>query len=142
MIRTITRRALPIVAALFVACALVQVFLAGLGVFDDPRSFITHREFGYTFGWLTLAILVLALVGRAPRRIVGLSVLVLVLFTMQSVFVAIRADYPAIAALHPVNGFLVVGVAVVITRESWLARRAPAPDVATTATYATTGDAG
>ncbi len=142
MIRTITRRALPIVAALFVACALVQVFLAGLGVFDDPRSFITHREFGYTFGWLTLAILVLALVGRAPRRIVGLSVLLLVLFTMQSVFVAIRADYPAIAALHPVNGFLILGVAVVITRESWLARRAPAPDVATTATYATTGDAG
>ena len=142
MIRTITRRALPIVAALFVACALVQVFLAGLGVFDDPRSFITHREFGYTFGWLTLAILVLALVGRAPRRIVGLSVLLLVLFTMQSVFVAIQADYPAIAALHPVNGFLILGVAVVITRESWLARRAPAPDVATTATYATTGDAG
>ena len=142
MIRTITRRALPIVAALFVACALVQVFLAGLGVFDDPKSFITHREFGYTFGWLTLAILVLALVGRAPRRIVGLSVLLLVLFTMQSVFVAIRADYPAIAALHPVNGFLILGVAVVITRESWLARRAPAPDVATTATYATTGDAG
>jgi hypothetical protein len=142
MIRTITRRVLPIVAALFVACALVQVFLAGLGVFDDPKSFITHREFGYTFGWLTLAILVLALVGRAPRRIVGLSVLLLVLFTMQSVFVAIRADYPAIAALHPVNGFLILGVAVVITRESWLARRAPAPDVATTATYATTGDAG
>ena len=56
MIRSFSRRALPIAAGAFVACAVVQVFLAGLGVFDDPRSFITHREFGYVFGWLTLII--------------------------------------------------------------------------------------
>ena len=123
MIRSFSRRVLPIAAGAFVACAIVQVFLAGLGVFDDPRSFITHREFGYTFGWLTLAILVLALLSRASRRIIGLSVLLLVLFTLQSVFIALRADFPAVAALHPVNGFLILGAAVVITRESWAVRR-------------------
>src|SRR5512144_1678504 len=122
MTRSIARRALPFAAGAFVACAVVQVFLAGLGVFDDPKAFITHREFGYTFGWLTLAILILALVGRTPRRIAGLAVLLLVLFALQSVFVALRTDLPAIAALHPLNGFLILGTGVVITREAWAVR--------------------
>ena len=43
MARSFSRQALPIVAAVFVACCIIQVFLAGLGVFDDPRSFVTHR---------------------------------------------------------------------------------------------------
>ena len=111
-----------LVAGVFVACCIVQVFLAGLGVFDDPRSFVTHRDFGYLLGWFTLAMLVLALVGREPRRIVGLSVLVLVQFVLQSVFVALRADYPAIAALHPVNGFLILAVGAIIARLSWQVR--------------------
>lgn len=126
MARSLARSALPIVVAIFMACAILQVFLAGLGVFDDPRSFITHREFGYTFGWLTLAILVLALVGRLPRRIVGLAVLLLVQFALQSVLVALRADLPAVAALHPVNGFLILLVSYVTLRASWAARAEPA----------------
>jgi mercuric ion transport protein len=124
MIGSFARNAVPFVAGLFVACGVVQVFLAGLGVFDDPHSFITHRNFGYMFGWLTLVMLVLSLVGRVPRRITGLSVLLLVLFALQSLFVALRADMPGIAALHPLNGFLILGVGVVTTREAWLARRA------------------
>ena len=122
MARSFSRQALPIVAAVFVACCIIQVFLAGLGVFDDPRSFVTHRDFGYLLGWFTLAMLILALVGREPRRIVGLCVLVLVQFTLQSVFVALRADYPAIAALHPVNGFLILAVGAIIARLSWQVR--------------------
>jgi uncharacterized protein DUF6220 len=136
MIRSISRQALPFAAGAFVACAVLQVFLAGLGVFDDPKSFITHREFGYTFGWLTLLILVLALLGRAPRRLIGLSVLLLVLFAFQSVFVALRTDYPAVAALHPLNGFAILGVSIVITREAWAVRRVAAPDPAAASTPA------
>lgn len=125
MIRSFARLAHPIATGAFVACAVVQVFLAGLGVFDDPKAFITHREFGYLFGWLTLVVLVLALVGRSPRRVTGLSALLLVQFALQSVFVALRADLPAIAALHPLNGFALLGVAIVTTRLSWAVRRAP-----------------
>ncbi len=132
MTRTFVRAAHPIVAAAFVACAVVQVFLAGLGVFDDPRAFITHREFGYLFGWLTLVVLVLALAGRMPRRITGLSVLLLVLFALQSVLVSMRADLPAAAALHPLNGFAILGIGVVTARASWRLRR-EAADAATAA---------
>jgi hypothetical protein len=132
MATSFARRALPFVAGAFVACAILQVFLAGLGVFNDPSSFITHREFGYTFGWLTLVVLILAIVGRSGRRLVGLSALLLVLFTLQSVFVALRTDMPTVAALHPLNGFAILLVSIVLTRAAWAARNveAAAPTVA------------
>lgn len=123
MITAGARRAHPIVVAVFAACAVVQVFLAGLGVFDDPRSFITHREFGYLFGWLTLVVLVLALVGRLPRRVTGMSAVLLVLFALQSILVALRTGLPAVAALHPLNGFAILGLAVLTARASWVASR-------------------
>jgi mercuric ion transport protein len=143
MIRTFARAAHPVVAAVFVACAVVQVFLAGLGVFDDPKAFVTHREFGYLFGWLTLVVLVLALAGRMPRRVTGLSVLLLVLFALQSVLVALRADLPAIAALHPLNGFAILGVGVMTARSSWpLRREAAAPAMVAPAMVAPAAPAG
>jgi len=137
MVRSVARTAYPVVAGLFVACAVIQVFLAGLGVFDDPSSFITHRNFGYMIGWLTLVLLVVALVGRMPRRFVGLAVLLLVLFSLQSVFVALREDMPAIAALHPLNGFFILAVAGIATWTSWKARAAaPTPQAAATSSAA------
>ena len=117
MVTSWARRALPIVAWLFVACAIVQVFLAGLGVFENPARFVTHREFGYLFGWLAIVMLMLALVGRMGRRVLGLTVLLIVLFTLQSVFVLFRTSQPMIAALHPVNGFLIILVGIVLARE-------------------------
>ena len=115
-----------VVAGVFAACAVIQVFLAGLGVFDGPSNFITHRNFGYMFGWLILVMLVVALVGRLPRRFVGMSVLLIVLFTLQSVFVAMRADMPQIAALHPLNGFAILAVAGMAVSAAWRFRAAPA----------------
>ena len=142
MARSFARQALPVVAVIFVATLFVQVFLAGLGVFDDPASFITHRDFGYMIGWFALAILILALVGREPRRIVGLSILLIVLFTLQSVFVGLRADQPAIAALHPLNGFLIILVTIVVAKLSWDVRREPVASPPTlTPSAASTGDA-
>ena len=143
MVRSFARTAYPVVAGLFVACAVIQVFLAGLGVFDDPNAFITHRNFGYLFGWLTLVLLVISLVGRMPRRYVGLAVLILVLFSLQSVFVALRQDMPAVAALHPLNGFLILGVATYAAWTSWKARAAdePASERAAATPTATTADA-
>jgi hypothetical protein len=127
MIRSYARLALPAVAAMFVACVVIQVFLAGLGVFESPAAFITHREFGYLFGWLTLVMLVLALVGRLPRRITGSVVLLLVLFALQSVFVVVRTELPALAAVHPLNGFAILALGAWTTRASWLVRAAAEP---------------
>src|SRR5262245_25374177 len=124
MVRSAARSAFPFVAGLFAVCAIIQVFLAGLGVFDDPSSFATHREFGYLFSWLTIVMVVLALVGRMPRRYAGLSALLFVLFILQSVLVLQRESMPAVAALHPLNGFLILAIGIVLAWTSWQARGA------------------
>jgi len=112
-------------AWLFVACVVGQIFLAGLGVFGLPAAdFTAHRDWGYTIGWLTLIILVLAIAGRFPRRVIGLSAGLLILFSLQSIFVAVRVDYPSVAALHPLNGFLILLVAIVLGRDGWRLVRA------------------
>ena len=140
--RAFARQAHPIVGAVFTACVVIQIFLAGLGVFADPRSFITHRDFGYLFGLLTLALLVLALVGREPRRVTGLSALLLLLFALQSVFIALRTSAPEVAALHPVNGFLILLVAITVSRASWAVREeAPAASPAATPLSTASGEA-
>jgi mercuric ion transport protein len=117
---------------LFTACSIIQVFLAGLGVFVGPDRFALHRDFGYTFGLLLLVVIVAAIVGRMGRRQIAFAVGLMILFTLQSVFVAIRGSAPEIAALHPVNGFLIIAVAFVSGREAWAAwrlgrRGAPGP---------------
>jgi hypothetical protein len=53
----------------------------------------------------------------------------MVLFVLQSVFIAMRGSAPEVAALHPVNGFLIILVALVSGREAWAAWRARRPEV-------------
>jgi mercuric ion transport protein len=103
------RLAFNLVAWLFAVCVAVQIYLAGMAVFAVPavNDFETHRNFGYLFGLLTLVLIVLAIMARLPGRVIGASALLLVLFALQSVFVAMRASTPAFAALHPLNGFVI-----------------------------------
>lgn len=102
----------------------IQVFLAGLGVFDSPASFVTHRDVGYTLSIVPLVLIVVGLVARVPRRLTFMALAIGLLFIGQSLLVAMRADAPAIAALHPVNGFLITVLALVLAKEAWTARSA------------------
>jgi hypothetical protein len=122
------RVAFVVVAWVFLLCAIVQVFLAGLGVFVGPAEFLRHRDFGYIIGWLPLAMLVLALVGSLPRPMWGASLLLVALFGLQSVLVAFRSTAPALSALHPLNGFLILYLAQAVARRS---RRFVAPPIGT-----------
>jgi hypothetical protein len=110
---------------LLVAGLIVQVFLAGLGVFDSPATFATHRNLGYTLELLPLVMVVAGLAAGVGRRLCGLSALIFGLFLVQSILVAVRADAPVIAALHPVNGFLIVLLSIVVARGVMVAREQP-----------------
>jgi hypothetical protein len=122
--RSIARTVYLVVAWAFVAGLAGQVFLAGLGVFDSPTAFVTHRDVGYTLTMVPVLLLIAGLVGGLGRRLAILAAVIFGLFILQSVFVAMRGSSPAIAALHPVNGFLITLLAIVVAREAWLAREA------------------
>jgi hypothetical protein len=117
-----------VLAWIFVACVAFQIYLAGVGVFSTG-NFDPHRGFAI-FGLLTIVMFVVALAARAPGWVIGGSALLFGLFFLQSIFVAMRESAPSVAALHPLNGFLIGLVSVVIAwrTRGWL--RAPEPAVA------------
>ncbi len=109
-----------LVAWVFVLFVLIQVFLAGLSIFVGPEGWARHVEFGHLFGPLSLALLLLALVGRLPRRAVLLTVLLMLLYSLQYVFVEIppRLGLPEFSALHPVNALLIFWLALTLALRS------------------------
>ena len=121
--RSIARTVHLGLALLLVAGLVVQVFLAGLGVFKGPASFATHRDWGYLLELLPFLLLIVGLVAGLGRRPALLAAGIFGLFILQSVFVAMRETSPEVAALHPVNGFLITLLAIVLARDAWLARR-------------------
>ena len=126
--RSMARSAHLVVAWLLVGGLIVQIFLAGLGVFRDPASFDTHRNFGYTLELLPLVLLVLGLIAGLGRRAAGLAAAMFGLLLLQSAFVGLRADAPEVAALHPVNGFVITILALVLARDAWFGRWASRED--------------
>jgi hypothetical protein len=119
-----------LVAWLVAFGALIQTYLAGTAIANlggNPANFEMHRNFGYIFGILTIVLVVLALAGRMPRKVVVASLLLLAMMVGQSVLVFIRVDQPNIAALHPVNGFLIVLLAFWVAWATLRYIRAPLP---------------
>jgi mercuric ion transport protein len=124
--RSVARSAHLVVAWLLVAGLATQIFLAGLGVFRGPENFATHRDFGYTLELLPLVLLVLGAIAGLGRRMAALAAGIFGLFLLQSVFVNLRESAPEVAALHPVNGFLITLLAIILARDAWILRRSTA----------------
>lgn len=102
-------------AVIYLAGVVVQFFLAGLGTFG-ATSFDAHQAFGLVLALLTLILLVLAVVGKVPRVLIGLAVVLLGLNVLQ-MFLA-QVDVEEVAALHVVNALAIVFVAYEIAQRS------------------------
>ncbi len=112
-IRRVARRVHPWLAWLFVAAVLVQVVLAGLAIFSANESFALHDAFGSTVvGPLALAVLLAAVAGGLDRTAVGLSLLLLVLYVVQTALPQARDSLPVLAALHPLNAVALLALGV------------------------------
>ena len=106
VVREVLRRIHQITSWLFAAGVLLQGYLAGAAMtqFGGTGDFETHVGLGYTLmGSLALLVLIFSLLGRFPRRQIGLTVLLLLLYLVQTSLPLARESWPLIAALHPVN---------------------------------------
>ncbi len=116
--------------ALLIAVAIVvQVFLAGVGVFG-ANSFDAHESFGWMIHSAAILLFILALIGPRTRRAIGMSFGLLALMTIQIELVGARDDEPYVAAFHPVLALFVLGFAVHIGMPAISRRRgasAPRP---------------
>jgi hypothetical protein len=97
--------------ALFIAVGIVvQVFLAGLGIFG-AKSFKAHEDWGVVLHSLSIVVFLLALIGPRTRRTIGLGLGLALLLTVQIALVSTRDDAPGLAALHPVLALFALGLA-------------------------------
>ena len=122
-----------IAAIVFVVAIVVQVFLAGAALLQlgGNGDFRTHVDFGYTWvGIAALVVVVTAVLARVGRRRIGISVLLLVLYIVQTSLPYARQDIPAVAALHPVNALFLFGLAAWFAWTAWRDRSAAVPSAA------------
>lgn len=97
---------------LFLLLAVLQFFLAGLGAFGDglgSPDWDAHRIVGYLLSLIALVLLILAAVGRRPA--LAASGALFVLMIIQTMLAVIGSDASVLAALHPLNGLLILFVA-------------------------------
>jgi Family of unknown function (DUF6220) len=96
------------------AGVLFQVFFAGMGAFGADWSY--HVTLARFLGFLPLLMVPAAFVGRLPwaLRLLPLGIVLLV----GAQFALAHSVVPA-AALHPVNGFLILLTSFFIARRAW-----------------------
>jgi hypothetical protein len=104
-------------AWLFVACLLVQVFLVGLDIFADLGGSI-HRDFAYVYGWLAPVLVLLSRAQGVPREARSVTLLLLVLFAVQTVLPSLKEEFPILAAIHTVNAMAIFVVAITVARRA------------------------
>lgn len=103
---------------LFLAGIVVQVYFAGLMLFGREGGEGLHETTGYILGTAGALFLLLPALARAGSSAVIVGVVLALITFFQPNLTFAREDLPLIAALHPVNALLIVGLLV------WMLRRA------------------
>lgn len=107
----------------FAACAWIvllallgQTYTAGMAIFVDPAWWAWHLTVIHWYDWLTVALLVLAFVGRLDARLKWLSAATIVLIYVQYATAGLHtsATWRVLAALHPVSGMLLFWVTALL----------------------------
>ncbi|GHO55884.1 DUF6220 domain-containing protein [Ktedonobacter robiniae] len=97
-----------IVTWLFALCVLIQAYFAGLGIFDNGGWLGVHSGLGWMLAMFSIFMLILLPLGRFPRKVVLLHLLLVVdvIFQVGLVSFLYAFHAPALTALHPVNALL------------------------------------
>jgi magnesium-transporting ATPase (P-type) len=121
-----------ILIALFPAAVVVQIFFAGLGIFsalpEEGESvssesfedeFELHSALGFFLLLASLLLLILILIAWTGPRSIGATFGLFVLVIVQMVLAWTGEDAPGVAALHPVNALLILGLSAFLARSAW-----------------------
>jgi hypothetical protein len=103
-----SRIAVVALAWLFTAGLVVQVFLIGLSLFQSADYLDDHKKVGDWLGPIPIALMLAALIGRLPMRLIMMAALLLVLYGVQYALANVDDGY--VAALHPVNALVLFWV--------------------------------
>lgn len=122
--------ALRYVTALFFLGVVVQFFLVGYGLFamkhgatiDDAKSLDAHRGLGFILSDLgAILLLVLVLLARPARRLLGAWILLAVLAFVQSILATEGYKHWGLGMFHPVNAILLLGLSGRLAHYAWTA---------------------
>lgn len=103
---------------LFIACLLIQVFLAGMAVFISPSWWAMHIMFAHIIGFLALILLAVVFLGRFQQKVLASAGMIVFLVLMQGITIHLShiPNLSLTAAFHPVNALLLFWVA---TSTAW-----------------------
>ena len=102
-------------AWLVVAGLVIQFYFAGAALFG-ATTFQPHRTLGDALGVAILLLLVVTLIARPGRRVLGLVAVLTALTIVQVVLPSLRTGSAWVAALHVVNAALLLGVTINVAR--------------------------
>jgi hypothetical protein len=132
-VRRVTRSILRYAFPLYLLAIVLQVYFAGEGIFgardvdqtiEDSNRLNLHRDFGWFISQpFALLLLIVALLAWLPTtRLRVLSILFPILLIVQSI---LPAAGRWVAALHPVNAFVLLGIAGYLSWTFWRGELAP-----------------
>jgi hypothetical protein len=124
-----------VLSAILALLVIVQVFVAGTGVFTMAHQLDSGQSYGVTawnnsgywgihfFNAFAITVVMLLMLGasflaRLPGRTKRFTGLLLGLLVLQAVLGFIPWPAP-ISALHVLNAFVMLAVALYVTRENW-----------------------
>jgi hypothetical protein len=123
-VRSGATRAFLLLMLLFLALGVVQVFLAGYGVYaldgdelgtPGETAYDPHRIVAMVMSAVVLLALIAVIVARPGRfSIVMTVVLVLLTLVVQGVLADLGEDVPFVGGLHALDGLAILGIAGVV----------------------------
>lgn len=115
------QRGALVLSSLLVLGILLEVFLAGGGIFTSSFWWPFHMILGLVLTLFPLVFLLLAWMGHLGRWSYWGGGLTLLLIILQSFFIEIprRIGLPTLSALHPVNALVIFGLAVFLVQRAW-----------------------
>lgn len=121
-----------VVAILVLAGIVAQPFLIGLWLFGAVGTSDLHAVVGYSLLEFGIPLLLItALLARLPKNEMLLTLLLMVELFVQELLVGLRDTSSVLAALHPLNAFALLLIAITVVRHDRDLLRETAP--ATTA---------